>query len=78
MREEEITLIKEVYFHVLPNVVYTNEFEKFFEQNVDSENLQIFVTRLRETISKIADITRRTDYQIFLNEIQRRINPRVK
>lgn len=78
MHEEEIALIKEVYLHVLPNIVYTREFENFLKQNSESENLQIFVSRLKETISRAADMTRKTDYRIFLNEIQRRMASREK
>ena len=73
MREEEITLTKEVYRHVLPNIVYPSELEKFVEKNSSrSENIHSFINRVREEISKAADTTRKTDYQIYLNELQRR------
>jgi uncharacterized membrane protein YheB (UPF0754 family) len=75
MLEADSRLAKEILELVLPNIVYPDELRKMVEREADrSESAETFMKNVKKAISGQADITRKTDWRIFLNEFQRRVS----
>ena len=74
MREEDARLIRDCLSSVMPYIAYPNKLKELVERELGkSESVDAFVENVRRAISERADVTRRTDGQIFLNEFRRRV-----
>jgi len=73
MREAEAKLVWDTFFSVMPYLVYPQELRGILERSLgESADIEAFVEGLRRGISEEADATKKTDGQIFLNELRRR------
>lgn len=75
MQETETRLIWDTFSSVMPYLVYPQEFRGLLEKRLGEEaDVKAFVENLRQAISTETDPTRKTDGQIFINELRRRFS----
>lgn len=73
MQEADAKLVWNTFSSVMPYLVYPQELRGILERSLgESVDIEAFVARLRQTISKEVDATKKTDGQIFINELRRR------
>jgi len=74
MQEAEAKLVRDSFSSVMPYLVYPQELRSLIERTLgESVGIEVFIEGLRQAISAEADTTRKTDGQIFLNELRRRL-----
>lgn len=74
MREDDARLVRGSLSSVTPYIAYPQELRELIESELKtSESINTFVENVRRTVSERVDVTRKTDGQIFLNELRRRI-----
>ena len=74
MQEAEAKLVRETFSSVVPYLVYSQEFRGLMEKVLgESPSVEAFVDKFKQMISGEADTTRRTDGQIFINELRHRL-----
>lgn len=74
MQEVEVKLVRESFSSVRPYLAYPQELRSLIERTLgESAGIEVFIEGVRQTISVEADTTRKTDGQIFLNELRRRL-----
>lgn len=74
MQEAEAKLIRDSFSSVMPYLAYPQELRSLIERTLgESAGIEVFIEGLRQAISAEADTTRKTDGQIFLNELRRRL-----
>lgn len=74
MQEAEAKLVRDSFSSVMPYLAYPQELRSLIERMLgESAGIEVFIEGLRQAISAEADTTRKTDGQIFLNELRRRI-----
>jgi hypothetical protein len=72
MREAEEKLIQESFSSVMPYLVYPQDLRALIERLLkESQSVKEFQEKIKQVISAEADSTRKTDGQIFLNELRR-------
>ncbi len=75
MQETETRLIWDTFSSVMPYLVYPQELRGLLEKRLGEEaDVKAFVENLRQAISTETDPTRKTDGQIFINELRRRFS----
>lgn len=75
MQETETRLIWDTFSSVMPYLVYPQELRGLLEKRLGEEaDVKTFVENLRQAISTETDPTRKTDGQIFINELRRRFS----
>lgn len=75
MQEAEAEFVRDTFSSVMPYLVYSQELRDLIEKvSGESPNIEAFIDRLKQVISEKTDTTRRTDGQIFLNELRRRLS----
>ncbi len=75
MQETETRLIWDTFSSVMPYIVYPQELRGLLEKRLGEEaDVKAFVENLRQAISTETDPTRKTDGQIFINELRRRFS----
>ncbi len=73
MQESEAKLVRDSFSSVMPYLAYPQELRSLIERTLgESTNVEAFIEEIRRSISEKADTTRKTDGQIFLNELRRR------
>lgn len=73
MQEAEAKLVRDSFSSVMPYLAYPQELRSLIERTLgESAGIKVFIEGLRQAISAEADTTRKTDGQIFLNELRRR------
>jgi hypothetical protein len=74
MQEAEAKLVRDSFSSVMPYLAYPQELRSLIERTLgESVGIEVFIEGLRQAISAEADTTRKTDGQIFLNELRRRL-----
>ena len=74
MQEAEAKLVRDSFSSVMPYLAYPQELRSLIERMLGgSAGIEVFIEGLRQAISAEADTTRKTDGQIFLNELRRRL-----
>jgi len=75
MQEAEVMLIRDTFSSVMPYLVYPQELRSLLEKLLgENADIKAFVEQLKQAISTEADPTRKTDGQIFINELRRRFS----
>jgi len=75
MQEAEVRLIRDTFSSVTPYLVYPQEFRNLLEKLLgEKADIKAFVEQLKQAISMEADPTRKTDGQIFINELRRKFS----
>ena len=72
MEEAESRLVWDSFSAVMAYLVYPQELRGSIEGTLGARDLEEFMDTLKQKIAAEADTTRRTDGQIFLNELRRR------
>lgn len=73
MLEEDVKLVKASFSSVMPYIAYPGELRELIEKEIEGcDCIETFLEKIKEGISGTNDITRKTDEQIFLNELRRR------
>jgi hypothetical protein len=73
MQEAEAKLVRDSFSSVMPYLAYPQELRSLIERMLgESAGIEVLIEGLRQAISGEVDTTRKTDGQIFLNELQRR------
>lgn len=74
MQEVEVKLVRESFSSVRPYLAYPQELRGLIERMLgESAGIEVLIEGVRQAISAEADTTRKTDGQIFLNELRRRL-----
>jgi len=74
MQEVEVKLVRESFSSVRPYLAYPQELRSLIERALgEGAGIEVFIEGVRQAISAEADTTRKTDGQIFLNELRRRL-----
>ncbi len=74
MREDDARLVMDSLSSVAPYIAYPQELKELVESELkNSEDIGVFIENTRQKVSGRTDVTRKTDVQIFLNELRRRI-----
>ena len=74
MPEKDATIIMESLSSAMPHIAFPVELRELIErERVGCDCIETFVEKFRKKISEIHDVTRKTDGQIFLNELKRNI-----
>lgn len=74
MHEDDAELVINSLSSVAPYIAYPQELRELIKHELErSESIETFVENLRRIVSERMDVTRKTDGQIFLNELRRRI-----
>lgn len=74
MMKENIKLIVGSLSSVMPYVAYPAELRELIEKEMDDcDCIGAFVEKFKKKISERCDVTRKTDGQIFLNELRRNL-----
>lgn len=74
MQEAEAKLVRDSFSSVMPYLAYPQELRSLIERMLgESAGIKVFIEGVRQAVSAEADTTRKTDGQIFLNELRRRI-----
>ena len=72
MREEELKLARDSFSSVRVYLAYPQELQAFLEQtSAESSGPDEFFEKVKRAISTETDVTRKTDKQIYLNELKR-------
>ena len=75
MQDAEVGLIWDTFSSVTPYLVYPQEFRDLLEKLLgEKTDIKAFVEQLGQAISTEADPTRKTDGQIFINELRRKFS----
>lgn len=75
MQEAEVRLIRDTFSSVTPYLVYPQELRSLLEKLLgEKADIKAFVEQLGQAISTEADSTRKTDGQIFINELRRKFS----
>lgn len=75
MLEEDAKIIRDSLSSVMPYLVYSQDLRNLIECTIkESDNAGVFVEGFKRAISGEMDTTKKTDGQIFLNELRRRIS----
>ena len=75
MQETETRLIRDTFSSVMPYLAYPQELRNLLEKLLGGRtDIKAFVEQLRQAISTEADPTRKTDGQIFINELRRKFS----
>lgn len=73
MQESEAKLVRDSFSSVMPYLAYPQELRSLIERTLgESTNVEAFIEEIRRSIYEKVDTTRKTDGQIFLNELRRR------
>lgn len=73
MREAEVRFIRDTFSSVMPYLAYPQELRELLEKLLEKETeVGAFVEKLKHAISTESDLTRKTDCQIFINELRRK------
>lgn len=74
MRDDDARLIRDSLSSVSPYIAYPQELRELVEREIkNSDSIDVFIENTRRAISERLDVTKKTDGQIFLNELRRRI-----
>jgi hypothetical protein len=74
MRDEERKLIQETFLSVRTYLVYPQDIrEQVEEVSQKSEDIDTFIDEFKRVTSAQEDQSRKTDGQIFLNDLRRRM-----
>jgi len=74
MQEAEAKLVRDSFSSVMPYLAYPQELRSLIERALgEGVSVEAFIEGLRRSVSEKADTTRKTDGQIFLNELRRRL-----
>lgn len=74
MLDKDTKIIKGSLSSVIPHIAFPDELRELIEkERMDCDRIEKFVEKFRQIISETRDVTRRTDGQIFLNELKRSI-----
>lgn len=74
MQETEAKLVRDSFSSVMPYLAYPQELRSTIERMLgESAGIKVFMEGFRQAVSAEADTTRKTDGQIFLNELRRRL-----
>ncbi|MCK4405557.1 MAG: hypothetical protein KAV43_03515 [Hadesarchaea archaeon] len=74
MQEAEAKLVRDSFSSVMPYLAYPQELRSLIERMLgESAGIKVFIEGVRQAVSAEADTTRKTDGQIFLNELRRRL-----
>jgi hypothetical protein len=74
MQEAEVRLIRDTFSSVMPYLVYPQELRSLLEKLLgEKADIKAFVEQLRQAISEV-DPTRKTDGQIFINELRHKFS----
>jgi hypothetical protein len=74
MLESETKLVKGSFSSVMDYLVYPQDLRELTERVLgDSQNIEVFLEKIKQAISSGMDSTHKTDGQIFLNELQRNL-----
>jgi len=75
MQEAEVRLIRDTFSSITPYLVYPQKLRNLLEKLLgEKADIKAFVEQLRQAISTEADPTRKTDGQIFINELRRKFS----
>jgi uncharacterized membrane protein len=78
MQEAEKKLVRDSFSSVAPYLAYPQELRGLIERALgEGVSVEAFIEGLRQTISAEADTARKTDGQIFLNELRRRLPSKI-
>jgi len=73
MQEAEAKIVRDSFSLVMPYLAYPQELRSLIERTLgESASIEVFIEVLKRSISEV-DTTRKTDGQIFLNELRRRL-----
>lgn len=74
MEETEKKLLWDSFSSVMTYLVYPQELRRLIEDaSGESTNINEFLDKFKRTVSSEADPTHKTDKQIFLNDLRRRL-----
>jgi hypothetical protein len=74
MLEAEVKLVRDSFSSVMTYIVYPQELRELIERVLsESQSIESFLEKFKQAISAEADSTHKTDGQIFLNELRRRL-----
>jgi len=74
MQEAETKLVRDSFSSVMPYLAYPQELRSLIERMLgENVDIKVFIEEVRQAVSAEADTTRKTDGQIFLNELRRRL-----
>ncbi len=74
MQEAEAKLVRDSFSSVMPYLAYPQELRSLIERMLgENVDIKVFIEGVRQAVSAEADTTRKTDGQIFLNELRRRL-----
>ena len=72
MKEVETKLIWETFSSVMAYLAYPQDMKPLIEKMAcESQNVENFMEKFKQTIAAEEDPTRKTDGRIFLNELRR-------
>ena len=75
MMEKEANLILDSFSSAMPYLEHPEELKELIQREIKaSDSVEKFIGNFEEKISAINDVTRRTDSNIFLNELRRAIH----
>lgn len=74
MQEAETRLVWNTFSSVMPYLVYQQDLRVLLEKLLgEGDDVEAFAKKFRQTISTQTDPTRKTDGQIFINELRHRL-----
>lgn len=74
MHEEDARFVRDSLSSVAPYITHPQELKELVESELkNSEGIDAFIENVRQKVSGSADVTRKTDVQIFLNELRRQV-----
>ena len=73
MEDAESKLVRDSFSAVMAYLVYPQELRGSIENMLGARNLEEFMGTLKQRVAAETDATRKTDGQIFLNELRRRL-----
>lgn len=75
MQEAEAKLVLDSLSSVMPYLVYPQELRAIVEKAMsESTDVKNFIEKFKQTISAEADPTHKTDGQILVNELRRKLS----
>ena len=75
MRDDDQELIQETFLSVREYLVYPQDLQEQVEKvSQNSEDMDSFIDGLKRATSAQEDPSRKTDGQIFLNDLRRRLS----
>ena len=78
MLEKEAQFLLTSFSSAMPYLVYPDELRQLVNRERGaSDSVESFVANLKKKISETTDTTRRTDGQIFLNELRRALQSKI-